>query len=41
MISDFLPGFSGDHWGELDPENTFDVNHDGIQFGVGVSLFFP
>jgi hypothetical protein len=30
----------GDHAGGLDNSNTFDVNHDGIQWGVGFSLNF-
>jgi hypothetical protein len=31
---------AGDHLGGLDSGNTFDVNHDGIGFGVCFSLHF-
>ena len=31
---------SGDHSGGLDSSNSFDVNHDGIAWGVGFSLNF-
>jgi hypothetical protein len=31
---------AGNHQVNLDDGNTFDVNHDAIAFGVGISLFF-
>jgi len=29
---------TGNHAGGLDPDNTFDVNHAGILWGVGISM---
>ena len=29
---------TGNHDGGLDADNTFDVNHAGIQWGVGISM---
>jgi hypothetical protein len=39
-ILDRAVEITGNHIGGLDPDNTFDVNHDGIAFGVGISLHF-
>ena len=35
-----VPAVTGDHSNGLDPQNGIEVNHDGIAWGVGITLWF-